>query len=96
MAITIDPEPVWDQPIDVPEKWIKSVGQKIKGIFPYGASYWTRTAEIQTEQADGTSRSFFLKVTKNEVGKAMVSGEYESMKALYSASPSLTPEPIAW
>ncbi len=88
MAITIDPEPVWDQPIDVPEKWIKSVnwnvresesakrlllaylihcielpeGSQIKGIFPYGASYWTRTAEIQTEQADGTPRSFFLKV----------------------------------
>ena len=26
----------------------------------------------------------------------MVSGEYESMKALYSVSPDLTPEPIAW
>lgn len=26
----------------------------------------------------------------------MVSGEYESMKALYSALPALTPEPIAW
>ncbi|KAL9586283.1 MAG: hypothetical protein Q9212_001001 [Teloschistes hypoglaucus] len=26
----------------------------------------------------------------------MVSGEYESMKALHSISPDLTPEPIAW
>ena len=37
-------------------------GSQIKGISPYGASYWTRTAEIETEQADGTPRSFFLKV----------------------------------
>ncbi|KAL8879026.1 MAG: hypothetical protein Q9215_002065 [Flavoplaca cf. flavocitrina] len=106
MAITVDPEPVWDQPIDVPEKWIETVdenvaaklpaGSQVKGISPYGASYWTRTAEIQTEQADGTPRSFFLKVTQNEVGKAMVSGEFESMKALHGASQELTPEPIAW
>ncbi|KAL9581455.1 MAG: hypothetical protein Q9212_003890 [Teloschistes hypoglaucus] len=106
MAITVDPEPVWDQPIDVPEKWIETVDEKVAarlpegshvtGIFPSGASYWTRTAEIQTVQTDGTLRSFFLKVTQNEVGKAMVSGEYESMKALHSTSPDLTPEPIAW
>lgn len=35
---------------------------QIKGIYPHGASYWTRTAEIQTEQADGSPQSFFLKV----------------------------------
>lgn len=88
-------------------------GSKIIGIFPFGHSYFTRTAKIQTVQADGTPRSLFLKVcvltprvnsvlifgeqvTQNEVGKAMVSGEYESMKALHSTSPDLTPEPIAW
>jgi hypothetical protein len=32
------------------------------GIYPYGATYWTRTAEIQTRQADGSQLSFFLKV----------------------------------
>lgn len=37
-------------------------GSEVKGIFPFGASYWTRTAEIQTKQADGASLSFFLKV----------------------------------
>jgi len=87
MVQTNDPEPVWDKPTDVPEKWIQTVddnvyasksflcdreptkaqiltkaelppGSKVKGIYPYGASYWTRTAEIQTEQADG--RSSFL------------------------------------
>ena len=91
MAITVDPEPIWDQPIAVPERWIETVdenvaasksrctgrisdfltrflelpaGSQVKGISPCSTSYWTRTAEIQTEQADGTPRSFFLKVRR--------------------------------
>ncbi|KAL8643144.1 MAG: hypothetical protein Q9226_008426 [Calogaya cf. arnoldii] len=90
MATAIDPEAVWDLPVDVPDKWIENVDKKNSG------NYWTRTAEIQTVQADGTPKSFFVKVIQNKVGKAMVSGEYESMKALHSTSPDLTPEPIAW
>ncbi|KAL8893846.1 MAG: hypothetical protein Q9192_004864 [Flavoplaca navasiana] len=99
-------EPVWDQPIAVPEKWIETVdenvaaklpaGPQVKGISPCGTSYWTRKAQIQTEQADGKPRSFFLKVTQDEVGKAMVFGVFESMEALHGASRELTPEPIAW
>ena len=38
-------------------------GSEVKGIFPHGASYWTRTAAIQTQQADGAPRTFFLKVS---------------------------------
>jgi hypothetical protein len=34
----------------------------VKGMFPHGAAYWTRTAAIQTEQADGSPLDFFLKV----------------------------------
>ena len=34
----------------------------IKGLFPHGTAYWTRTAAIQTEQADGSQLNFFLKV----------------------------------
>jgi hypothetical protein len=37
-------------------------GTQIKGIFAHGASYWTRTAEIETEQSDGSQMSFFVKV----------------------------------
>lgn len=37
-------------------------GTHIIGAFPHGASYWARTAEIQTEQADGSLESFFIKV----------------------------------
>ena len=44
-------------------------GSRIKGISPCGASYWTRTAEIETEQVDGTQLSFFLKVIKYDPTK---------------------------
>ncbi len=44
-------------------------GSRIKGISPCGASYWTRTAEIKTEQVDGTQPSFFLKVAKYHLTK---------------------------
>lgn len=98
-------KPVWDKPVDVDEKWIQFVdenvsaklppGSKIKGIAPYGASYWTRTAEIPTVQADGSELSFFLKVAQHETGKAMVSGEFVSMSALFKALPSIVPHPYA-
>ena len=29
MVQTHDPEPVWDQPVDVPEKWIESVDEAV-------------------------------------------------------------------
>lgn len=100
------PEVIWDKEIDVPEKWIQFVddnvvaklprGTQVQGISPHGASYWTRTAEIVTEQADCSPLSFFLKVTQNDVGKGMVSGEFVSMTALHNAVPDLTPVPIAW
>ena len=42
------------------------LGTTILGIYPHGSSYWcgwTRTSEIETEQADGSELSFFLKVS---------------------------------
>lgn len=64
---------IWDQEIDVPEEVISYVdeavaaklpeGSIVKNIRPYGASYWTRTAEIETRQPDGADLSFFLKVS---------------------------------
>lgn len=29
MAITVDPEPVWDQPTDVSEKWIETIDETV-------------------------------------------------------------------
>ena len=29
MVLTNDPEPVWDKPVDVPEKWIQFVDENV-------------------------------------------------------------------
>ncbi|XMA18953.1 hypothetical protein WAI453_011744 [Rhynchosporium graminicola] len=94
----------WGKPIDVHEKWIRFVDENVQskfppgtvtdGIRPHGASYWTRTAEISTKTADGSPRSYFLKVSQGNNGKGMVTGEYASMIALYQALPKFVPEPI--
>ncbi|KAH0563490.1 hypothetical protein GP486_001941 [Trichoglossum hirsutum] len=97
---------IWDQEIDVPEDVISYVDSnvsanmppmsRVEGISPHGASYWTRTAEIQTTQEDGSPLSFFLKVSQNDTGKGMMSGEFASMSALHNTMPDLAPKPIAW
>ncbi len=30
MVVTNDPEPVWDKPVDVPEKWIQTVDDNVR------------------------------------------------------------------
>lgn len=57
-------------------------GSRIKGISPCGSSYWTRIAEIETEQTDGLQLSFFLKVAKYDLTKN--GGTSELMKQLLS------------
>lgn len=71
-------------------------GTKVTGLSPHGASYWTRTAKVKTEQADGSEVSFFLKVTQDDTGKGMVSGEFLSMSLLREVAPAMIPKPIAW
>ncbi|KAF7867445.1 uncharacterized protein EAF02_009636 [Botrytis sinoallii] len=56
---------------------------EIESIDPHGTSYWTRTAELATVMPDGTSRSYFLKVSQGDNGKGMVLGEFASMIAIY-------------
>lgn len=37
-------------------------GTEVTGLLPHGASYWTRTAKIETKQADGSPLYYFIKV----------------------------------
>jgi hypothetical protein len=37
----------------------------VEDIRSHGISYWTRTAEISTHMADGTPRSYYLKVKES-------------------------------
>ena len=64
--------------------------------MPHGASFWTRTARIDVESADGTPHSYFLKVARDDVGKGMCMGEYEGVAALHEVAPNFVPRPIGW
>ncbi|KAF9892787.1 hypothetical protein FE257_000376 [Aspergillus nanangensis] len=46
--------------------------------------------------ADGTPQSYFIKIVSDEHGLAMVHGEYESMKSIYSVLPDFAPRPITY
>jgi fructosamine-3-kinase len=59
-------------------------------------SFWANAGRIDVELADGTPKVFFIKVLSKEVGKNMVHGEFESMKAIHSLLPDFAPKPIAW
>lgn len=99
-------EEIWNKEVDIDIKWIEFVddnvlaklpaGTEVKDISAYGASYWTRTAAIETVQSDGSEISYFLKVTHTNAGKQMVHGEFEGQKALYEAVPGLVPVPVGW
>jgi len=62
----------------------------------HGVSFWSNTGRINVELADGTSLSFFIKVISDDVGRRMMHGEYESMKAIHKLQPDFVPKPIAW
>ena len=62
----------------------------------HGVSFWGNTGRIDVELVDGTPKTFFMKVLSKEVGKNMVHGEFESMKAIYILVPDFAPKPIAW
>jgi protein-ribulosamine 3-kinase len=62
----------------------------------HGASFWANTSRIDVELADGTPKTFFIKVLSNDLGRKMVQGEFESMKAIHTLLPDFAPKPIAW
>ncbi|KAF8428592.1 Fructosamine kinase-domain-containing protein [Tirmania nivea] len=71
-------------------------GATVVSITPYGSSFWTQTARLETQLPYGTKRSYFLKVALEEKGREMLNGEFESMTALYATSPEFVPKPHAW
>lgn len=69
---------------------------RVISIEGHGVSFWANTGRINVERADGTPQSFFIKVISKELGKNMIHGEYESIKAIYTLLPDFVPKPIAW
>jgi len=59
-------------------------------------SFWANTGRIDVELADGSPKTFFIKVISKEQGKNMMYGEFESMKTIHTLLPDFAPKPIAW
>ncbi|KAF2108600.1 Fructosamine kinase-domain-containing protein [Lophiotrema nucula] len=62
----------------------------------YGASAWTVTARIETTSPKGEPKFYFLKCAEDDQGKAMLEGEFYSMRELYKTSPNFVPQPHTW
>ncbi|KAJ5682336.1 hypothetical protein N7462_005501 [Penicillium macrosclerotiorum] len=69
---------------------------KVVAIERHGLSFWAMSGRIDVELADGTPRSFFMKVVSKERGQAMMKGEFESMTAIHNVVPDFVPKPMAW
>ena len=67
-------------------------------VQAHGKSFWAETNRIDAQQLsdDNAHRAFFVKTLRHAVGKAMVRGEFESMRAIHAVSPSFVPRPVAW
>lgn len=47
-------------------------------------------------RADGSTKSYFLKIAMGDPGHKMLQGEYEGVKAIHDIVPEFVPRPIAW
>ncbi|KAL8787872.1 MAG: hypothetical protein Q9195_007565 [Heterodermia aff. obscurata] len=70
-------------------------GSKLISAQSHGASFWTRTAKITVELVNGSIQTFFLKLAEEDIGRRILKGEFEGVKAIYAAVPALVPRPIA-
>jgi fructosamine-3-kinase len=70
-------------------------GSRVVSTEGHGVSFWANTGRIDVQLEDGTPKTFFIKVLSKDVGKNMVHGEYESMKAICTVLPDFAPKPIA-
>jgi protein-ribulosamine 3-kinase len=71
-------------------------GTDVISLSPHGSSFWTQTAQLETQVEDGGRKSYFLKVAEGENGLSMMRGEFESMSLLYEITPDFVPKPHAW
>ncbi|EFR02384.1 hypothetical protein MGYG_05380 [Nannizzia gypsea CBS 118893] len=94
----IEPPKIYE-PIGLNEAVIESfpvAGTKVISSHRYGRSLWGGCAKITTKLLDGTIKTYFLKEAKGPSAFVMCEGEFESIKAINSVSPTLAPKPWIW
>ncbi|MCJ1398251.1 hypothetical protein MMC11_001448 [Xylographa trunciseda] len=65
--------------------------------FRYGTSLWGPSARIIARLPSGEPKKYLLKtVVAVNTGKAMISGEFESLRELHKVCPEFIPKPYTW
>ncbi|KAL9005295.1 MAG: hypothetical protein Q9188_001921 [Gyalolechia gomerana] len=84
--------------VDIDENVLAKLpeGVKVLSISPSGASAWVQTVRIDTQLADGTSKTYFKKGAIGDRGREMMRGTFQSEQTLYAFAPSNVPKPLAW
>ncbi|KAK8040705.1 Fructosamine/Ketosamine-3-kinase [Apiospora marii] len=84
--------------IEVDDTLLKSFPKASKFVSAerHGASFWTSTARIDLELADGTPYRLFLKTATGDLGMSILRGEYHGVKAIHRFTPDGIPRPVAW
>ncbi|KAI0141225.1 Fructosamine kinase-domain-containing protein [Xylariaceae sp. FL1272] len=70
--------------------------KEILSIQVHGESAWARASRINVSHLDGSSESYFMKVSLGHHGREALKGEFESTSAIYAITPDFCPKPIAW
>lgn len=71
-------------------------GSQIISTETKSRTFWGTTGRINILLSDASPNAIFIKTVTQENGDKMLRGEFESMKAMYEASPRFVPKPIAW
>ena len=80
-----------------PQPALPIPGTKVLAARNYAKSLWGQTAKIETELPTGEGKSYFLKsAALDNLGRQMIEGEFESLRAIHQVSPTLVPYPHAW
>ncbi|KAI1258534.1 Fructosamine kinase-domain-containing protein [Xylariaceae sp. FL1019] len=84
----------------------RHIDERVIGVLPnfkhvtsvqvQGRSSWAEASRIDVEQLDGSSESYFMKVSKGHHGRSSLKGEFESTAAIHAFTPDFCPKPIAW
>ncbi|PKS13159.1 hypothetical protein jhhlp_000501 [Lomentospora prolificans] len=67
--------------------------ERVSAVQKYGTSSWASTARVDVTAADGSRRSYFLKILNAEDAAERVLGEYAAMKEIYDTKPDFAPQP---
>lgn len=69
---------------------------KFLSVEKVGTNAWAIPGRIMALEADGSERSYFLKVSYGEHGRVMLNGEWESSKMIHGIMPNFIPIPYAF